>query len=141
MCVRFLRSPWKLNPGDGAFYGPKIDIKVYDALGRRHQCATIQLDFQMPIRFNLRYRAGTKPGSGAAVAADGAEGEEGGSAPSGGEPHAHTHAEGPAEHAEHRSIVQAALDRVQGVSVGTFVCVLAAGCLYLYELRLTGCKG
>ena len=49
--------PWKLNPGDGAFYGPKIDIKVFDALGRRHQCATIQLDFQLPIRFNLRYKA------------------------------------------------------------------------------------
>lgn len=49
--------PWRLNPGDGAFYGPKIDIKVLDALGRRHQCATIQLDFQLPVRFNLRYRA------------------------------------------------------------------------------------
>jgi threonyl-tRNA synthetase len=36
---------WKLNPGDGAFYGPKIDIKVYDALKRPHQCGTIQLDF------------------------------------------------------------------------------------------------
>ena len=49
--------PWKINPGDGAFYGPKIDIKVFDALGRRHQCATIQLDFQLPVRFNLRYRS------------------------------------------------------------------------------------
>lgn len=49
--------PWKLNPGDGAFYGPKIDIKVFDALGRAHQCATIQLDFQLPLRFNLRFRA------------------------------------------------------------------------------------
>jgi len=48
-------KPWKINPGDGAFYGPKIDIKVYDALGRRHQCATIQLDFQLPIRFDLKY--------------------------------------------------------------------------------------
>ena len=37
--------PWKLNPGDGAFYGPKIDIKVYDALKRAHQCGTVQLDF------------------------------------------------------------------------------------------------
>lgn len=36
---------WKENPGDGAFYGPKIDIKLYDALGRDHQCGTIQLDF------------------------------------------------------------------------------------------------
>jgi len=46
---------WKINPGDGAFYGPKIDIKVFDALGRKHQCGTIQLDFQLPIRFNLQY--------------------------------------------------------------------------------------
>jgi len=48
--------PWKLNAGDGAFYGPKIDIKVFDALGRPHQCGTIQLDFQLPIRFNLQYK-------------------------------------------------------------------------------------
>jgi len=46
-------KPWKLNPGDGAFYGPKIDIKVFDALKRAHQCGTVQLDFQQPIRFNL----------------------------------------------------------------------------------------
>jgi len=46
---------WKLNPGDGAFYGPKIDITVMDALRRQHQCATIQLDFQLPIRFGLSY--------------------------------------------------------------------------------------
>ena len=38
-------KPWKLNPGDGAFYGPKIDVKVYDALKRAHQCGTVQLDF------------------------------------------------------------------------------------------------
>uniref|UniRef100_A0A1A8FGR2 threonine--tRNA ligase n=2 Tax=Nothobranchius korthausae TaxID=1143690 RepID=A0A1A8FGR2_9TELE len=44
---------WVLNPGDGAFYGPKIDIQIKDAIGRYHQCATIQLDFQLPIRFNL----------------------------------------------------------------------------------------
>lgn len=48
-------QPWKLNPGDGAFYGPKIDITIQDALRRSHQCATIQLDFQLPIRFNLSY--------------------------------------------------------------------------------------
>lgn len=47
--------PWELNPGDGAFYGPKIDIQIQDAMGRYHQCATIQLDFQLPIRFNLTY--------------------------------------------------------------------------------------
>ena len=46
-------KPWKINPGDGAFYGPKIDIKVYDCLHRQHQCGTIQLDFQAPIRFDL----------------------------------------------------------------------------------------
>eukprot|EP01107_Rhizomastix_libera_P017936 TRINITY_DN886_c0_g1_i1.p1 TRINITY_DN886_c0_g1~~TRINITY_DN886_c0_g1_i1.p1 ORF type:complete len:689 (+),score=201.55 TRINITY_DN886_c0_g1_i1:3-2069(+) len=48
---------WKLNPGDGAFYGPKIDIHVQDALKRFHQCATVQLDFQLPIRFDLTYMA------------------------------------------------------------------------------------
>jgi len=47
--------PWKLNPGDGAFYGPKIDIKILDALKRKHQCATIQLDYQLPNRFDLTY--------------------------------------------------------------------------------------
>uniref|UniRef100_A0A3B3TZE9 threonine--tRNA ligase n=1 Tax=Poecilia latipinna TaxID=48699 RepID=A0A3B3TZE9_9TELE len=46
---------WVLNPGDGAFYGPKIDIQIKDAIGRYHQCATIQLDFQLPIRFNLSF--------------------------------------------------------------------------------------
>ena len=46
---------WKLNEGDGAFYGPKIDITVFDALRRRFQCATVQLDFQLPIRFDLSY--------------------------------------------------------------------------------------
>jgi len=46
-------KPWKLNPGDGAFYGPKIDIKLMDAFKREHQCGTIQLDFNLPIRFNL----------------------------------------------------------------------------------------
>jgi len=46
---------WKLNPGDGAFYGPKIDIKISDAINRSHQCATIQLDFQLPLRFGLEY--------------------------------------------------------------------------------------
>lgn len=53
---------WKLNAGDGAFYGPKIDISINDALKRPHQCATIQLDFQLPVRFNLNYSAedGTK---------------------------------------------------------------------------------
>ena len=52
-------KPWKINPGDGAFYGPKIDIKVYDALKRKHQCGTIQLDFNLPKRFNLQFKTGT----------------------------------------------------------------------------------
>lgn len=47
---------WELNAGDGAFYGPKIDIVISDALRRKHQCATIQLDFQLPERFELEYR-------------------------------------------------------------------------------------
>lgn len=46
---------WYLNEGDGAFYGPKIDITVFDALKRRFQCATVQLDFQLPKRFDLKY--------------------------------------------------------------------------------------
>ncbi|KAF7366685.1 AA-TRNA-LIGASE-II domain-containing protein [Mycena sanguinolenta] len=47
---------WEINPGDGAFYGPKIDISVRDSLRRSFQCATIQLDFQLPERFDLKYR-------------------------------------------------------------------------------------
>lgn len=46
---------WKRNPGDGAFYGPKIDISITDADGKEHQTATIQLDFQLPQRFGLEY--------------------------------------------------------------------------------------
>lgn len=48
-------KPWKLSPGDGAFYGPKIDVSIEDARGRSHQCGTIQLDFQLPRRFRLTY--------------------------------------------------------------------------------------
>ncbi len=44
-----------INPGDGAFYGPKIDFHLEDAIGRTWQCGTIQLDFQMPERFDLEY--------------------------------------------------------------------------------------
>lgn len=47
--------PYKLNEGDGAFYGPKIDLMVKDSLDREWQCATIQLDFQMPKRFEATY--------------------------------------------------------------------------------------
>jgi threonyl-tRNA synthetase len=46
---------YTLNPGDGAFYGPKIDFHITDALGRSWQCGTCQLDFQMPERFDLYY--------------------------------------------------------------------------------------
>ena len=46
---------YKINPGDGAFYGPKIDFHVQDSLGRDWQCGTIQLDFQLPQRFELEY--------------------------------------------------------------------------------------
>uniref|UniRef100_A0A8W8HP80 threonine--tRNA ligase n=1 Tax=Magallana gigas TaxID=29159 RepID=A0A8W8HP80_MAGGI len=53
---------WEINPGDGAFYGPKIDIIIMDALRRPHQCATIQLDFQLPIRFDLNYVSGGEDG-------------------------------------------------------------------------------
>ncbi|AOT72988.1 threonine--tRNA ligase [Geosporobacter ferrireducens] len=47
--------PYKLNEGDGAFYGPKIDFHLEDCIGRTWQCGTIQLDFQMPQRFDLSY--------------------------------------------------------------------------------------
>jgi threonyl-tRNA synthetase len=49
------QQPYTLNAGDGAFYGPKIDFDITDALGRKWQCATIQLDYQMPERFDLKY--------------------------------------------------------------------------------------
>jgi threonyl-tRNA synthetase len=48
-------QPYVLNEGDGAFYGPKIDFDVTDAIGRKWQCATIQLDYQIPQRFDLKY--------------------------------------------------------------------------------------
>jgi len=48
-------EPYTLNQGDGAFYGPKIDFDVVDAIGRKWQCATIQLDYQIPQRFDLKY--------------------------------------------------------------------------------------
>src|SRR5438445_4287638 len=48
-------TKYKLNPGEGAFYGPKIDFHIKDSLGRSWQCATCQIDFQMPQRFNLNF--------------------------------------------------------------------------------------
>ena len=47
--------PYIVNEGDGAFYGPKIDFHLEDSIGRTWQCGTIQLDFQLPLRFNLEY--------------------------------------------------------------------------------------
>lgn len=47
---------YEINEGDGAFYGPKIDIKVKDAIGRTWQCSTVQVDFNLPERFNLEYK-------------------------------------------------------------------------------------
>ena len=46
---------YKIDDGGGAFYGPKIDLKLYDALGREWQCSTIQFDFNLPERFNMKY--------------------------------------------------------------------------------------
>ena len=50
-----LNLPYTINEGDGAFYGPKIDFHLEDSLGRTWQCGTIQLDFQMPLNFELEY--------------------------------------------------------------------------------------
>ena len=49
------KQPYTVNEGDGAFYGPKIDIEVTDAIGRKWQCATIQLDYMQSERFDLKY--------------------------------------------------------------------------------------
>ena len=49
------KDNYRINEGDGAFYGPKIDIKMKDCLGREWQMGTIQVDFQLPLRFNLSY--------------------------------------------------------------------------------------
>lgn len=53
--LRTKNLPYDVNEGEGAFYGPKIDVKLKDALNRRWQCATIQVDFAMPERFDLTY--------------------------------------------------------------------------------------
>ncbi|MCX6709727.1 MAG: threonine--tRNA ligase [Candidatus Woesearchaeota archaeon] len=50
-----LKIPYKINEGEGAFYGPKIDFHIKDCIGRTWQCGTVQLDFQMPIKFDLKY--------------------------------------------------------------------------------------
>ncbi|EON72705.1 threonine--tRNA ligase [Lysinibacillus sphaericus] len=53
--LNHLGYPYIMNEGDGAFYGPKIDIHIKDAIKRSHQCATVQLDFQLPEKFDLTY--------------------------------------------------------------------------------------
>ncbi len=50
-----IHVPYKINEGDGAFYGPKLDFHLKDSIGRTWQCGTIQLDFQLPRRFNIEY--------------------------------------------------------------------------------------
>eukprot|EP00768_Dysnectes_brevis_P005712 gnl/Dysnectes_brevis/423_a466_4748.p1 GENE.gnl/Dysnectes_brevis/423_a466_4748~~gnl/Dysnectes_brevis/423_a466_4748.p1 ORF type:complete len:684 (-),score=201.60 gnl/Dysnectes_brevis/423_a466_4748:32-2083(-) len=54
---------YELKEGDGAFYGPKIDVQLCDAIGRWHQCATVQLDFNLPMRFKLKYYGQTEDGT------------------------------------------------------------------------------
>jgi threonyl-tRNA synthetase len=53
--MEYSHLPYDINEGDGAFYGPKIDVKLKDALGRKWQCATVQCDFTLPERFDLVY--------------------------------------------------------------------------------------
>lgn len=64
--TKFKGDDWTIDEGDGAFYGPKIDITIADALKREFQCATIQLDYQAPLNFKLEYmtheRADVKDG-------------------------------------------------------------------------------
>ncbi|KAK0549109.1 threonyl-tRNA synthetase [Tilletia horrida] len=69
---KFMPGEWDLNPGDGAFYGPKIDFTIKDAMRRSFQCATLQLDFQLPQRFKLEFRNASQ-GAAAAAAGTGAE--------------------------------------------------------------------
>jgi threonyl-tRNA synthetase len=53
--LKAIGREFKVNPGDGAFYGPKLDFKIKDAIGRTWQCGTIQLDFNLPERFDINY--------------------------------------------------------------------------------------
>ena len=53
--MKDLGLPYEINEGDGAFYGPKIDVKIHDCLNREWQCSTIQVDFTLPDRFDLSY--------------------------------------------------------------------------------------
>ncbi|KAE8228093.1 hypothetical protein CF326_g6988 [Tilletia indica] len=85
---KFTPGNWDLNPGDGAFYGPKIDFYIKDAMRRSFQCATLQLDFQLPQRFKLEFRNAVQgsagnpgPAPAAASAEVSAEGKEAAAAP------------------------------------------------------------
>ena len=53
--IKAMNIPYEVNEGDGAFYGPKLDFHLQDSIGRTWQCGTIQLDFQLPLRFNCEY--------------------------------------------------------------------------------------
>lgn len=53
--LKKMKMKYKINPGEGAFYGPKIDFHIKDSMGRTWQCATIQVDFQMPERFDINF--------------------------------------------------------------------------------------
>jgi len=59
-CLNEFGQEWSLNPADGAFYGPKIDIELLDTFKRKFQCATIQVDFQLPIKFDLNFTRSDK---------------------------------------------------------------------------------
>src|SRR5205814_6240316 len=50
------KLPYELDPGEGVFYGPKIDLKIRDSLGRYWQCSTVQVDFNLPERFDVTFR-------------------------------------------------------------------------------------
>jgi threonyl-tRNA synthetase len=52
-----MQIPYKLNPGEGAFYGPKLEFTLYDAIGRAWQCGTVQVDFNLPGRLDAEYVA------------------------------------------------------------------------------------
>ncbi|EFE39210.1 hypothetical protein TRV_06122 [Trichophyton verrucosum HKI 0517] len=71
--TKFKGADWEIDEGDGAFYGPKIDITISDALKREHQCATIQLDYQLPLNFKLEYMTGETVPKSAAPATSKAE--------------------------------------------------------------------
>jgi threonyl-tRNA synthetase len=53
--IKSLGLPYQINPGDGAFYGPKLDFKLTDAIGREWQCGTFQCDFNLPVRLDAEY--------------------------------------------------------------------------------------